>query len=269
MFRYLNQAFWASPRIWGIGRIPWNALAVSAAVVFGFGEHSIWFAGLGAETLYLLAMTSNSRFQNLVDSKEIERIQGTDASSREAMLKTLSPITVNKYRALEKKVADIERLYRMAGSDDILFDNNLDVLKKLMITYLRLFAAQRSLFAVGSADETKVRAQIDAIEKELQQTGGSESLRQSRDATLVLLQQRLRNLGRREESLAEIASDLTRIETQIDLALEEATLKGKPAELSSHVELVSRMFLEETSGSGETNTGEATTIAEDGREVER
>lgn len=262
MFRYVNQAFWAGPRIWGIGRIPWNALAVSAAVIFGFGEHSIWLAGLGAETLYLYALATNSRFQNLVDSRDLERIQGTDASSRDAMLKTLSPITVNKYRALEKKIADIERLYRMADADDILFDNNVDALQKLMITYLRLLAAQRTFFTIGSADEKQIGAQIETIEKSLQQAGGSDSLRQSREATLALLRQRLRNFGRREESLAEIASDLTRIETQIDLALEDATLKGRPTAVSSHLDFVSQLFIDDRP------TIEAPTAVESSREVE-
>ena len=254
MLRYLNPAFWAGPKVWGIGRIPWNALAVSAAVAFGFGEHSIWFAGLGAETLYLLALASNPRFQNYVDSRGLERIQEDNAASREAMLKTLSPITVNKYRALEKKVVDIERLYRLADTDDYLLDNNIDALKNLMLTYLRLFAAQRSLFTAGSADEKQVRIQIDAIEKALLDSGGSETLRRSREATLALLQQRLRNLGRREDSLAEIASDLTRIETQIDLALEEASMKGKPQALSAHLEFVSQLLLDQPSGSGITES---------------
>ena len=263
MLRYLNPAFWAGPRIWGLGRIPWNALAVTAAVAFGFGEHSIWFAGLGAETLYLLALASNPRFQNYVDRRGLVRIEEDNAASRDAMLKTLSPITVNKYRALEKKVADIERLYRLADTDDYLFDNNIDALKSLMLTYLRLFAAQRSLFAVGSADEKQVRVQIESIENALQEAGGSDTLRRSREATLALLQQRLRNLDRREESLAEIASDLTRIETQIDLALEEATMKGKPQALSSHLEFVSQLFLEAPPASGPVET------IESGRELER
>lgn len=256
MLRYLRQAFWAGPKIWGIGRVPWNALAVGAAIAFGFGEHAIWFAGLGAETLYLAALASNARFQNYVDSLDLARIQGVDQSSREAMLKTLSPISVNKYRALEKKVADIERLYRLADTDDYLFDNNIDALKNLMLTYLRLMAAQRSLFSMGSADEEQVRNQIQSLQKSLQAAGGSETLRKSREATLSLLQQRLRNLGRREESIAEIESDLTRIETQIDLALEEATLKGKPQALSSHLDFVSQLFLDQPSGSATTETTE-------------
>lgn len=247
MFRYLNHAFWSGPGLRGIGRIPWNALAVGAAVAFGFGEHSVWFAALGAETLYLIALASNSHFQSFVDSKDLTPVEGADASSLDAMLKTLSPITVNKYRALEKKIADIERLYRISDSDDLLFDNNIDALKKLMITYLRLFAAQRSLFAAGSADAKQVRAQVETIEKSLHEQGGSDSLRRSREATLALLQQRLRNLDRREESLAEIASDLTRIETQIDVALEEATMKGKPQALSSHLEFVSQLFINDSS----------------------
>jgi hypothetical protein len=70
----------------------------------------------------------------------------------------------------------------------------------------------------------------------------SDTLRDSKKATLAILNQRLRNLQRRNESLAEIDSDLTRIEQQIDLAVEDASLKGRPAAISANIDLVSHLL---------------------------
>lgn len=49
MFRYLKEAFWARPDIGGLGRIPWNAIAVARAIILGFGEHSVWIGGIEAQ----------------------------------------------------------------------------------------------------------------------------------------------------------------------------------------------------------------------------
>src|SRR5262249_757291 len=51
---------------------------------------------------------------------------------------------------------------------------------------------------------------------------------------------RAENFGRRQQSLDEIASDLARVEAQIDLVLENTTLQGKPQAASLNLELASQ-----------------------------
>jgi len=70
----------------------------------------------------------------------------------------------------------------------------------------------------------------------------SRSLRESKEATLRILEQRLANLERREQTLAEIDSDLTRIEAQVDLALENAGMRGKSEAISANIDLVSQLL---------------------------
>jgi hypothetical protein len=59
---------------------------------------------------------------------------------------------------------------------------------------------------------------------------------------LRILQQRLNNVNRRAESNAEIESDLSRVEAQVDLALESATMQGQAEVISANVELTSHLF---------------------------
>ena len=47
------------------------------------------------------------------------------------------------------------------------------------------------------------------------------------------------NMRRREDALEEIDSDLLRVEAQVDLVLENATIQGKPQTISTDIELAS------------------------------
>jgi hypothetical protein len=57
-----------------------------------------------------------------------------------------------------------------------------------------------------------------------------------------VLEKRLPNLDRREETLREIASDLTRIEVEVELALENVGLAGQTDTISAQIDLLSSSF---------------------------
>ena len=46
----------------------------------------------------------------------------------------------------------------------------------------------------------------------------------------------------KQQTLAEIESDLTRIDNQVDLILENATMQGKPQTISADIELASDLL---------------------------
>ena len=243
MFRYLSEAFWARPKIGGVGRLPINALAVAGAVILGFGEHAVWLGALGLETLYLYALSTNPRFQRWVDELSVARISGDTEDSRQQLVANLGGSARQKLTTIEDKVRKIEHLYRDSRSEEFLFDSNRDALQKLQWLYLKLLVAQRNLRNLDHATgEKELQAQIDSIQKELTAPNVTGTLRDSKAATLNILRQRLRNLQKRTESLAEIDSDLARVEAQIDLALEEASLKDKPTAISANINLVSNML---------------------------
>jgi hypothetical protein len=243
MLRYLNQAFWARPHVSGLGRIPWNALLFGGAVVLGFGLPAIWLAAAGAETLYLYALATNSRFQNWVDAEDIARIHTGDDDSSRKLVANLPDAQRRRLADIEEKCAKIEKVYQESQNEDYLYDSNRDALQKLTTIFARLLLAQRNMQMLDvTSRESDLRTQIASIEKELASASMSDALRESKKATQAILNQRLRNLQRRGESLAEIDSDLTRIEQQIDLAVEDASLKGRPAAISTNIDLVSHLL---------------------------
>ncbi len=250
MFRYVIAAFWASPEISGLGKLPLNVVALIGFLILGFGHPGFWFLAAALETVYLYALTSSARFRRLVDAEELQIEQGTTESQRQALIASLAKERRERLKQLESKYARALKLYRDTKAEDWLVVSNREAFQQIAWLYLKLLVAQQNLLgAHNAADEMEIRKQIDLIEKDLRYDKLSPSLKESKQATLAILQQRLANLARREQSLEEVESDLNRIDAQIDLAVENAGMRGvKPEAVSSNIKLVSQLLDESLYG---------------------
>ena len=245
MWRYLKEAFWAKADFPGVGPLPVNALAVLGLGVFGCVEHPLWLLGLGLETAYLYALTSNPRFRKVIQARANYQSRQTAEQTRQDFLARLSPEARARLDRLEAKIRRAVTLTRGDETGSLLADSNLDALEKLGDLHLRLLVAEQDLQTVRQqTDEAALSRQTAALEKELSATDRplSSTLRESKQATLELTRKRLANAARRTETLAEVASDLARIEAQIDLALDDTGLDGKPAAVSGNLNLLNRIL---------------------------
>ena len=238
--RYLYHAFFARPDI-PLLRLPWNALAVVAAAVAGWWDPAIWGVASAGELMYLFTMASNPGFQQWIDARKEDELRGDTQDSRSRLLSKVGGAARQRYKKLEDKRARLESLYRDFQDDDLFLDSNRDALQRLTWLFLNLLVAQRNLIVAPSSDERDLQKQIATVERELA-AATTEPLRDSKEATLRLLRERFDKIHHRAESLAEIDADLARIETQFDFALEEATLRGRPAAISVNVDLTSRLL---------------------------
>ena len=237
--RYLYHAFLARPDI-PLLRLPWNAMAVVAAAVAGWWDPSIWFAAGTGELVYLFTMASNPGFQRWIDERRVQVLRGDTEDTRRALLSKVGGAARQRYKKLEDKREKLDALYRQNAGDDLLLDSNRTALQKLTWLFLNLLVSQRTFAIAPASDPRELQREMASLERELAATTGT--LRDSKEARLKLLRDRLDNVGTREASMAEIESDLARIEAQIDLALEEATLRGRPTTLSGHVQLTSELL---------------------------
>lgn len=238
--RYLWHAFFARPDI-PLLRLPWNALAVLAAGVAGFWDPSVWGVATAGELVYLFTLASNPGFQQYVQGVKTVSLRGDSEASRKNLLAKLGGAARQRYVKLEQKRARLDALYREPSNDDLFTESNSEALRKLTWLYLNLLVAQRNLIVAPPSDARELEKQIAAGERELA-TAPSEAARASKKATLDLLRERLDNVTHKQVSQAEIDADLARIETQLDYALEQATLRGRPAAISANVELTSRLL---------------------------
>jgi hypothetical protein len=252
--RYLFAAFFARPG-WPLFRvIPWNALAVVAAGVAGWFDPSIWLtAGVG-EFIYLFTLSTNPGFQRSVDERTPSPQLGEDNdAARAEMLGKLGGAARQRYVKLEEKRRKLEAI----PTDSLLLESNHHALRHLTWLFLRLLNAQRDLRIATKADPKELEREIEKLEAEL--LSSTKTAQESKQATIALLRERLDNIRQKETSLAEIEADLARIEAQLDVALEDATLRDAPVSISANVQLTSMML---SNDDGEASQSYRGTVAE-------
>jgi hypothetical protein len=221
-----------------------NVVALSGFAVLGLGHEAFWLIGAALETGYLALLATNTRFQHVIDAqdREVEKIE--EAGDHDTQVKSLSPPRRERLTRIEERCTKIIHLHEEAETSDVVLDGNREALTKLSHLYLKLLVTQQNLESIQAAIvEEQLKRQIEAIQRELAGVTLRPSLRESKQATLRILQQRLANLDQREQSLEDIESDLVRVEAQIDLALENAGMKGGQTEtISTNIKLVSHLL---------------------------
>ena len=241
MWRYLKAAFFARPAIPGLGQVPINVVAVAACTILGFVNPGIWFLGAALELGYLWLLLSNARFRAVVDANDAP--PPVDAAEREAaLLGRLAPPARKTLSRLEAGCARVLELQRNAHVEGFVLEANRDALARLRWTYLKLLVAEANLQS-GEWDESEVeiRERIAVLDREIGEAP-SDNVRESKQATREILARRIANRGERTRSLAELAADRARIEAQIELARENASIQGRPLTIASDVELASGLL---------------------------
>lgn len=251
--RYLSAAFWSRPQLPIIRWFPWNVFMVMGAGVAGYlFDPMIWLTAGAFETLYLVTLATNPQFQRWVDTSKGIPLPEPEIN-RKILLREVGGKSRQRYVKLEEKVKRVEKL---AEVDDVLFESNHIALQKLLLLYLRLLVMEKNLSLLKSADADDLRDEIEEIEEAMRDRQIAASVRETKQITLNLFTQRLRNIERRDESLREIDSDLSRIEAQIDLAVEEASLKTHPVSITANVRLVSQLLDDSLTSSTTTSSRE-------------
>lgn len=244
MLKYLKEAFWWGPRVPGLGRLPINAMATLGFGILGLGHEGFWLLGAGLEAGYLALIATHPRFQRLVDARERVQEAGSAEEGRRALAASLAPESRRRFDALEAKIASTLRAGREADLGALEIETRRDALERLSWIALKLLVARGQLEASRlHASEADLKRRIADLEQEISKEPDRPSnLRQSQSATLEILRQRLRNLGRSEQTLKQIDSDLMRIEAQVDLAYESASLQGGGELIAANLELASEVL---------------------------
>lgn len=252
MWRYLKSAFLVSVDVPSLGRIPVNALGAAALGILGFAQPAFWLLGLALEAAIVPALAFNPRFQKIVEARSLQQSEGNADLKRQALVKLLENSAQQRLWALAKKCNQVLDVYRSQGAEDYVIDSNDQALKNLEWVYLKLLVARHHLMNPASETEESLEKKIQQFETDLRDGEETESLRQSKTATLNILRKRLATMRKKQETLEEIESDLTRIDNQVDLILENATVQGKPQTISTDIELASDLLGGSVFGDDET-----------------
>jgi hypothetical protein len=257
VWRYLKAAFLVGVDVPALGRVPINALAATGFLILGFGHPGFWLVGLGVETAVVSSLAFNKRFQKAVEAQDRQLSSGDSQSKRSSLVSLLPADDQSRLAKLERRCDKVLEVYRNAQAEEFLIDTNRAALENLKWVYLKLLIARFHLLTAGTEDTAQsLEKKIESIEGELQNGSESSALRQSKAATLDILKRRLANVQRREQSLEEVESDLTRVESQVDLILDNAAMQGKPQTISTDIELASDLVSGEMFGNAESTVAD-------------
>ncbi len=243
MWNYLKSAFLVRVDVPKLGQLPANALLVGGFAILGFAQPAFWLLGLAAEAVILPSLAFNPRFQNYIRAQELQIAKGDDDVQRQNLIQLLDSEARNRLQQLGTKCDRIINISQTQQAEDYVVDSNREALKSLQWVYLKLLVARHHLLVPADNEtETTLERRIASIDTELSQGDEPESLRQSKAATQSILKKRLANIRRRQQTLEEIDSDLTRVEAQVDLILENTTMQTKPHTISTDIELASDLL---------------------------
>ena len=242
MWRYLKSAFFVGVDVPGLGRLPVNAMAATAFGILGFAQPAFWLLGLAVEATVVPALAFNPRFQKVVEAQSLELSEGDAERKRRDLIKLLDPVDQQRLRAVADKCDRVVDVYRTQQAESYIIDSNSQALKNLQWLYLKLLVARHHLLNPASDTEQSLEHKIKELESDLRDGEESESLRQSKAATLNILKKRQATMRKKQQTVEEIESDLTRIDNQVDLILENASVQGKPQTISTDIELASDLL---------------------------
>ena len=243
MWRYLKGAFFARVDVPGLGRVPINALAATGFLILGFASPGFWLLGLGAEAAVVTSLAFNKRFQRVIDAQDVQFARGDTEEKRRSLISILPPESQKRLARLSASCDRALGVYRDAQVDSFTISTNREALENLNWTFLKLLVAQFHLMASrNGSDERELGHKIAALERDLKDGEATQSLLRSKTATLEVLKKRLESMRRREQSLEEIDSDLTRVENQVALILENAAIDGKPQTIAADLQLSSDLL---------------------------
>ncbi len=245
-FDYVKRAFLVRPHIKGLGEVPVNLLAVGGIVVLGLANPAVWLLGASAEVAYLALVSSDERFQKWVRAMESASRSGDQNARREAMLSGLGDKRQARYRELERRCEEMLLTARKSGSSVGLEQPLTESLNRMVWVFLRLLVSSQIL-------ETHLRQNSrEVLDKEIagyerqyeeaQQDPGKERIARSLGSTLEMARKQRENLEKAYENAQFIQAELLRIEQQVKLMIQEATLSSNVASLTGRVDEVVQSF---------------------------
>lgn len=230
-FDYVKAAFHQKGHIAGLGLMPVNKMMLTAAVVLGIWNPGFWFLGIAGEALYLWLMASNKNYQKVVQGTRISQQKVVWGEKQFQLLQSLDGPSRERYQRLAENCASILRITGGDLRDPEAINKDLRIagLNKLLWMFSKLLSSRLRIEAIISRTSTEeLEAEIQQVSKKMAAQPETSPLRRSLQGTLDIQKRRLDNLLRAIESLEVVKAELDRIEKQVALLKEEASVSSDP-----------------------------------------
>jgi hypothetical protein len=231
--------------------MPVNYMGLAAFAVLGLLNPGFWLLGAAAELTFLLGVSSNPRFQKLIDAERMaDDRTGWEGRVHEEV-ERLSKESGARYRRLLSECRRILGISENLDGAEIGGVRGLrsSSLNQLLWIFLRLLRS-RELIAdnLEGVERGELEKEIAKLETRLEGIDREKdaALARSLQGTLEILERRLANLDRASASLLVIDAEMGRIEQHVELIREESAVSGKAEALSSRLDAVTNALSETT-----------------------
>lgn len=230
-FDYVKAAFNQKVDITGLGPMPMNKLLLFAAAVLGIINPGFWFLGVAGEVLYLSMMASNKNYQKVVQGSRMGEQKEMWGEKQAHILKGLDGPSHQRY---DRLVENCSGILKITGSDtsDLGSDTRdlrISGLNRLIWMFLKLLSSRLSINGIiARTKEEELEKEIREISEKMAAEPERSPLRRSLEGTLDIQKRRMENLLKAKGSLKVIDAELDRIEKQVTLLKEEASVNSDP-----------------------------------------
>ncbi len=236
-FDYIVAAFNARP--FGMFVAP-NWVGLGAFGLLGMMEPGFWVLGAGLELGYLLLLSTNERFQRLVNARPLSSATAEWNRKIQTLLSRLDASDRRVHELLAHRCRSIIEL-QMHGAGSTIpggLEAQADGLGRLSWMFLRLLVARRTIRQVigDAGDGSDLRKRLAALERQRATSDLSDELRRSLSGQIDILNQRLEQRSDAERKLAFLDAELERIQQQVELIREQAALSTDPELLSQRID---------------------------------
>jgi len=233
---YLAAAFNARP--FGMA-IPPNWFALAAFGLLGaFVDPGFWLIGLGLEGVYLWALSTNQRFQAVVDATS-GKDSSSDWNSQYRSLSARLDGEAQRVQAeMEEQGAALTEILTRSGA----FPTQLADVRQLVWLHLKLLAARAALREVidgGSREQQKLDSQHMQLTDRLSRTDLEPELRSSLEGQLEVVRSRKAAHALASKRCEFVDAELDRLRQQLSLVREQALLATDEGSVARSVDALS------------------------------
>lgn len=229
-FDYLKAAFNLKCHIPLLGHMPANKLILAGFVILGIGNPGFLLLGLAYEVAYLLLVSGNSRFQNLVKGQRLLELSEKQSGQSQEMLERLDPEVRLRYERLLQRCRTALQSEQDAQGSTEFTGLKAEGINQLLGIYLKMLNLKSRISqSVMRTRREELEADIKALTAKIAREAKDSPVFRTLQGTLSIQKSRLDNYDRNVDRINFAEAELDRIEKQVSLIAEEVTV-GKNAE---------------------------------------
>jgi len=239
---YVKAAFFARKRVKGLGGLPLNVLFLIGVGIAGLVHPGFLLVGAGLEVGFLGWLSHHPRFRDLVRGDRLRARSLSFNQRLDAIVSRLDSESRARWSRVERQCTQIREFSPAAASTTIVFPD-IDEMKEsglnsLLMIHAKLLLSREIIYATILAG-TGRELQKKLVDTEARLAAAtSEAVKRSLEANVEILRKRIRHYESARENLQVIDAELERIENQVALIREEASMSRDPAALSARIDAV-------------------------------